>query len=90
MSKTKLPARVDGEARPESREVPPGQFSELVEIAKRCGDFSKHYGPLLGACLYLCSVNAASGRRPFLWGGLTTLGALAGSWALKHWLPGLR
>lgn len=33
--------------------------SDLVEIAKRNGDFSKNYGVIIGAILYLCSIFAA-------------------------------
>ncbi len=43
--------------------------SDLVEIAKRNGDFRKNYGLLIGAFLYLCSIHAARGR-PFWWKGL--------------------
>ena len=46
-----------------------GQSSDLVEIAKRNGDFKKNYGMILGAFLYLRSLNAARGR-PFYWLGL--------------------
>ena len=33
--------------------------SDLVEIAKRNGDFRKNYGVVVGAILYLRSINAA-------------------------------
>jgi hypothetical protein len=36
--------------------------SDLVEIAKRNGDFKKNYGLLVGAFLYLRSINAARPR----------------------------
>ena len=36
--------------------------SDLVEIAKRNGDFRKNYGLLVGAFLYLRSINAARPR----------------------------
>lgn len=39
--------------------------SDLVEIAKRNGDFSKNYGVFVGACLYMFSVKAT--RRGFSW-----------------------
>jgi hypothetical protein len=61
--------------------------SDLVEIAKRNGDFRKNYGVVLGACLYLCSVNAAAGRRPFLWGALLSLGIGIAGLILKYGLP---
>jgi hypothetical protein len=54
-------------------------FSEIVEIAKRNGDFRKHYGKIIGAYLYLRTVNAIRGRSIF-WSGLiftTVAGALA-------------
>ena len=37
-------------------------FSELVEIAKRNGDFRRNYGTIVGAYLYLRSINATRGR----------------------------
>jgi hypothetical protein len=43
--------------------------SELVEISKLNGDFKKHYGKLIGACLYLRSISGARGRSYF-WSGL--------------------
>jgi hypothetical protein len=39
-----------------------GQSSDLVEIAKRNGDFRRNYGTLLSAFLYLRSLSAARGR----------------------------
>jgi hypothetical protein len=61
--------------------------SDLVEIAKQSGDFSKHYGKLWGGLIHLSHVNAAVGRRPFLWGGLITLGTVVGSLVLKYGWP---
>jgi hypothetical protein len=46
-----------------------GPASDLVEISKLNGDFKKNYGILIGAYLYLRSVNAARGR-PHFWSGL--------------------
>jgi hypothetical protein len=46
-----------------------GQSSDLVEIAKRNGDFRRNYGILLGAFLYLRSLSAARGRSLF-WSSL--------------------
>ena len=43
--------------------------SDLVEIAKRNGDFRKNYGRIIGAFLYLRSINAARSRS-FWWQGL--------------------
>lgn len=43
--------------------------SDLVEIARRNGDFKRNYGTLLGALLYLRSLSAACGR-PVGWTGL--------------------
>jgi hypothetical protein len=43
--------------------------SDLVEIAKRNGDFRKNYGVLVGAILYLRSINAARPRL-FWWQAL--------------------
>lgn len=61
--------------------MPNGQ-SELVEISKLNGDFKRHYGKLLGAFLYLCSIRAARGR--FSRNGLL----LALLWAAAAWLEG--
>ena len=66
-----------------------GQSSDLVEIAKRNGDFKKNYGMVLGAFLYLRSLNAARGR-PFYWLGLICgLLATALPWLAKlgWWSP---
>ena len=49
------------------------KYSDLVEIAKRNGDFRKNYGLLIGAFLYLRSIHAARGR-PFWWKGLFVAG----------------
>lgn len=38
------------------------QHSDLVEIARRNGDFKRNYGTLIGAFLYLRSLSAARGR----------------------------
>lgn len=38
------------------------RHSDLVEIARRNGDFRRNYGMWLGAFLYLRSLRAASGR----------------------------
>lgn len=46
-----------------------GQSSDLVEIAKRNGDFKRNYGTLIGAFLYLRSLSATRGRS-FYWMGL--------------------
>jgi hypothetical protein len=47
---------------------------DLVEIAKRNGDFKKNYGVLVGAILYLRSISAA---RPRLFWWQTLMAALA-------------
>jgi hypothetical protein len=41
--------------------------SDLVEIAKRNGDFKKNYGILIGAFLYLRSLSAARPRFSWVW-----------------------
>jgi hypothetical protein len=41
------------------------RHSDLVAIAKRNGDFRKNYGVVVGAILYLRSINAT---RPRLFG----------------------
>ena len=60
-----------------------GQSSDLVEIAKRNGDFKRNYGAIIGAFLYLCSLHAARGR-PFYWlGWICALAATALPWLEK-------
>ncbi len=63
------------------------EVSDLVEISKRSGEFSKNYGKLWGGLIHLSHVNAATGRRPFLWGGLVSLVTVAGGLVLKYGLP---
>jgi len=59
------------------------QYSDIVEIARRNGDFQRNYGTLLGAFLYLRSISAARGR-PITWLGLV-LGLIAAAfpWIMK-------
>jgi hypothetical protein len=55
--------------------------SDLVEIAKRNGDFRKNYGLLVGAFLYLRSINA--GRPRSLWWQVFTavIAGMLGFWS---------
>ena len=46
--------------------------SDLVHISKLSGDFRRNYGLILGAYLYLRSIDAA-GQRPPRWIGLVSL-----------------
>jgi hypothetical protein len=69
------------------------KYSDLVQIARRNGDFHKNYGTLVGALLYLRSISAARGRS-MLWGGLFTAALTIGigwlqrrGWALLSSLP---
>lgn len=56
--------------------------SDVVEIAKRNGDFRRNYGILVGAFLYLRSLRAAA-RQPKSWVGLAValLTAALAVWA---------
>jgi hypothetical protein len=67
-----------------------GLHSELVEIARRNGDFRKNYGTLVGAYLYLRTINSARGRS-LLWPGLIAVALSAVlTWLEKHsWLSQL-
>lgn len=58
--------------------------SELVEISKLNGDFKRNYGRLIGAYLYLRSINATRSR-PFFWTSLV-LAIVSGilGWFQKH------
>ncbi|MCC8943926.1 hypothetical protein H8A97_02105 [Bradyrhizobium sp. Arg62] len=58
---------------------PQVRSSDLVEIARRSGEFRKHYGVVLGAFLYLSSISAAR-PRSIWWSGVLT--ALVGATAL--------
>jgi hypothetical protein len=59
------------------------QHSELVEIAKRNGDFRRNYGTVIGAFLYLRSLSAARGRSLTWAGAILGLIAMALSWLAK-------
>ena len=66
------------------------QYSKLVEISKRNGDFKKNYGKLIGAYLYLRSISAARGRS-FFWTGLISIVCSAAlAWLARHGLAWLR
>lgn len=66
---------------------PAGQPSDLVEIAKRNGEFKRNYGTFIGAFLYLRSLSAARGRWRSWAGAVFILIAAALTWAAKfaHW-----
>jgi hypothetical protein len=62
----------------------PAQSSELVEISKLNGDFRKNYGLLIGAYLYLRSINATRDRS-FFWTGLISIACSAAlAWLEKY------
>ncbi|MET4245529.1 hypothetical protein ACVWXN_001487 [Bradyrhizobium sp. i1.4.4] len=64
--------------------------SELSKIAKLNGDFRRNYGTLIGAFLYLRSINATRGRS-WLWGGLFSLACSAAlTWLARNGLDWLR
>ena len=50
----------------------PERASDLVEISKLNGEFSRNYGVVIGAYLYLRSIDAAR-QRTFSWIGLSSL-----------------
>lgn len=59
--------------------------SDLVEIARRSGDFRKHYGVVLGAFLYLRSISAARPRSIWWSGVLTALIGAVVVWIKTGW-----
>ncbi|ODM79637.1 hypothetical protein [Bradyrhizobium elkanii] len=59
---------------------PQVRSSDLVEIARRSGEFRKHYGVVLGALLYLSSISAARPRSIWWSGVLTALIGAAAIW----------
>jgi hypothetical protein len=62
-------------------------YSEIVEIAKRNGNFRQNYGTIIGAFLYLRSVSAVRGRSVF-WNGLIfTVITAALAWFEKYGWP---
>ncbi|TWA97532.1 hypothetical protein [Bradyrhizobium stylosanthis] len=58
----------------------------LIEVLKRNGDFSKNYGPWLGALLLWLAMKSAR-PRSFWWGGLIGLATVVGGLVLKFGLP---
>ena len=65
---------------------PEKPLSDVVEIAKRNGDFRRNYGTVIGAFLYLRSLSAARGRSLTWAGAILGLIALVLPWLAKiHW-----
>lgn len=62
-------------------------FSEMVEIAKRNGDFRRNYGKIIGAYLYLRSINAVRRRSTLLKGLAFAVSTGAVAWLEKHGWP---
>lgn len=62
---------------------PGRQHSDLVEIARRNGEFRRNYGLFLGAFLYLRSLSAARGRSFYGLGLICALMASALPWLAK-------
>jgi hypothetical protein len=100
MASHKHPKRGDRDAHPETDQPLPltvdsvekkepvdtQKVSDLVEIARRNGEFSKNFDPRLGAFVYWLSLRAAR-PRSFLWKGLIGVGSLLGGLAFKFGLP---
>jgi hypothetical protein len=64
-----------------------GSYSDLVQIAKVNGEFRRNYGLLLGAYLYLRSIDAAR-RRPLHWIGIVSLvGSVAAGAVARYGVP---
>jgi hypothetical protein len=61
--------------------------SDLVELAKQSSQFKDSYGKYWGGFIHLQHVNAATGRRPFLWGGLATVGLAVLGLLVRYALP---
>ena len=65
--------------------------SELVALAKLNGDFQRNYGKVIGALLYLRSVNAVRGRSSLWTGLLFTASSVVMGWFERYafvWLRG--
>jgi hypothetical protein len=63
---------------------PPGPTSDLVHISQLNGDFRRNYGLLLGAYLYLRSIDAVH-QRPFRSIGVVSLIASAVATAVARY-----
>ncbi|MFC5327161.1 hypothetical protein [Bradyrhizobium oligotrophicum] len=61
-----------------------GPKSDLVHISKLNGDFRRNYGPLLGAYLYLRSIDVAGQRPVRWWGFLSVLGTALAAVFARH------
>lgn len=77
MKSRKAPERVNDSACPESEGI-----SDLVEIAKRSGEFKKDYGATLGALLMVWMGHLATRSRPVVRSGwLLAVGSMMfGAW----------
>lgn len=63
------------------------KYSDLVEIAKRNGEFRKNYGPWLGALLYWLSIRSARPRSFWLRGLLVAAPTIVITLLNKFGLP---
>ncbi|WP_145927663.1 hypothetical protein [Bradyrhizobium neotropicale] len=61
-----------------------GTHSDLAVISKLNGDFRKNYGTLLGAFLYLRSMQVAGGRASLCSGLLIAALSALLSWFAQH------
>ncbi len=62
----------------------PIEISDFRELIRHSGDFRKHYGLLVGACLYALSLRVFVGR-PFPWMSTLLAVCVAGfGWLEKH------
>ncbi len=58
------------------------KYSDLVEIAKRNGDFRKNWGLILGSLLYWLSIRSTR-PRSIWWTGLIAVAATLVGWLVK-------
>jgi hypothetical protein len=56
--------------------------SDLVEIAKRNGDFRKNWGLIVGSVLYWLSIKATH-PTSFWWKGLVAIAVTVAGWWVK-------
>ncbi len=62
----------------------PIERSDFLELIRRNGDFRKHYGLIVGACLYALSLRAVVDRS-FPWASALLAVVIAGvSWFKRH------
>jgi hypothetical protein len=61
----------------------------LIEVLKRNGDFSKNYGPWLGALLLWLAMKSARPKSPPWWAAVIATVGTVGGLAWRYGIPGV-